>query len=120
MVVSDHSPSTRCLKRGDDFFKLRGGSSGCQSTRQLLLASSLDLPTITRVTSTNVRWLVALSNENVVRKEDLRYRNPISAHEGQPIRGRTVRTMVRAQTVFKDGRPSSAHAGRLMRLTSDS
>jgi allantoinase len=38
MVVSDHSPSTIELKQGDDFRQVWGGISGCQTTRQLLLA----------------------------------------------------------------------------------
>jgi allantoinase len=123
MVVSDHSPSTLELKRGDDFSKLWGGISGCQSTRQLLFANgALELPTIAAVTSNNVAkrfglagkgdiaagfdadlCLVDLSYESVVRREDLLYRNPFSVHEGQPIRGRIVRTMVRGRTVFVDG-----------------
>jgi allantoinase len=123
MVVSDHSPSTLELKRGDDFSKLWGGISGCQSTRQLLFANGgLELPAIAAVTSTNVAkrfglagkgdiapgfdadlCLVDLSYESVVRREDLLYRNPFSVHEGQPIRGRMVRTVVRGRTVFVDG-----------------
>ena len=115
MVVSDHSPSTLELKQGDDFSKIWGGISGCQSTRQLLLASGqLELPVIAAVTSTNIAmrlglakkgdiapgfdadlWLVDLSHEDVVRRDDLLYRNPFSAHEGQRIRGRTVKTLVR-------------------------
>ncbi len=130
MVVSDHSPSTIDLKHGDDFFKLWGGISGCQSTRQLLLANSAErsvaLSTVAAVTATNQArrfglakkgdvavgfdadlWLVDLSFEGVVRKQDLLYRNPFSAHEGQPIQGRTVRTLVRGQTVFVDGKPTT-------------
>ena len=110
--------------------KLWGGISGCQSTRQLLLAHaaerSIDLSTVAAVTATNQArrfglakkgdiavgfdadlWLVDLSYEGVVRKEDLLYRNPFSAHEGQPIRGRTVRTLVRGETVFVDGKPTA-------------
>jgi allantoinase len=114
MVVSDHSPITLELKQDDDFSKIWGGISGCQSTRQLLLAMGrLELPVIAAVTSTNIArrfglankgdiapgfdadlWLVDLSHEDVVRREDLLYRNPFSAHEGQRIRGRTVRTLV--------------------------
>ncbi len=114
MVVSDHSPSTLELKQGDDFRQIWGGISGCQSTRHLLLADGrLDLQTIAAVTSTNIAqrfglmnkgeiapgfdadlWLVDLSHEDVVRREDLLYRNAFSAHEGQRIRGRTVRTLV--------------------------
>ena len=132
MVVSDHSPSTLELKQGKNFLKIWGGISGCQSTRQLLLAQHrLDLPLIAALTSTNVArrfglkhkgdvalgfdadlWLVDLSHTDVVRKQDLLYRNPFSAHEGQRIRGRTVRTLVRGETVFAEGRPIAGHPGR--------
>ena len=131
MVVSDHSPSTLELKQGDDFFRMWGGISGCESTRQLLLAKNvMGLPGVAAVTSTNVArrfgladkgdlapgfdadlWLVDLSHEDVVRNEDLLYRNRYSVHEGQPIRGRTVCTMVRGRRVYPDGEP----AGRLIR-----
>lgn len=117
MVVSDHSPSTLDLKQGDDFFKIWGGISGCQSTRQLLLAQDrLELPVVAAITATNIArrfrlkrkgdiapgfdadlWLVDLSHEDVVRREDLLYRNRFSAHEGQAIRGRTTRTLVRGE-----------------------
>ena len=112
IVVSDHSPSTLDLKQGDDFRKIWGGISGCQSTRQLLLAQDHDLQAVTAATSTNVArrfrmegkgdiapgfdpdlWLVDLSHEDVVRSEDLLYKNRFSAHEGQRIRGRTVKTI---------------------------
>jgi allantoinase len=137
MVVSDHSPSTFELKQGDDFMKIWGGISGCQSTRQLLLAHAadrgLDLSVVAALTATNQArrfgmankgdvapgfdadlWLVDLSYEGVVRKEDLLYRNPFSAHEGQPIKGRTVRTLVRGETAFADGKPATAPIGRLV------
>ena len=116
IVVSDHSPSTPDLKQGDDFRKIWGGISGCQSTRQLLLAQHRDmhhdLQAIAAVTSMNVArrfridgkgdvapgydadlWLVDLGHDDVVRRENLLYKNPFSAHEGQKIRGRTVRTL---------------------------
>ena len=115
MVVSDHSPSTLDLKQGDDFRRIWGGISGCQSTRQLLLAiDSIDLTTVAAVTSTNIArrfgltnrgdiapgfdadlWIVDLDHEDVVRREDLLYRNQFSVHEGQKIRGRTFKTLVR-------------------------
>jgi len=117
MVVSDHSPSTLDLKQGDDFTRIWGGISGCQSTRQLLLAQDrLELPTIAAITSSNIArrfrlankgdiapgmdadlWLVDLAREDVLRREDLLYRNPFSAHEGQRIRGLTVNTLVRGE-----------------------
>ncbi len=114
MIVSDHSPSTMDLKQGDDFNKTWGGISGCQSTRQLLLAQDrLALPEVAGVTATNIArrfglggkgdiaigydadlWIVDLSGDGVVRREALLYRNAFSAHEGQRIRGRTVKTLV--------------------------
>jgi allantoinase len=134
MVVSDHSPSTLELKQGDDFFGIWGGISGCQSTRQLLLARSLGIPTVAAVTATNIArrfglkgkgevavgfdadlWLVDLTQTDVVRAQDLLYRNPFSAHEGQAIRGRTVRTLVRGRTVYAGGKPATERAGRPMR-----
>jgi allantoinase len=135
MIVSDHSPSNLDLKSGDDFLKIWGGISSCQSTRQLLLAQNrLEHVDVAAVTSTNIArrfgiegkgviapahdadlWLVDLAYESVVRREDLFYRNPFSAHEGQTIRGRTVRTLVRGETVFVDGKPTTTRPiGRLV------
>jgi allantoinase len=126
MVVSDHSPSTLDLKQGDDFREMWGGISGCQSTRQLLLANGrLELPAIAALTATNIAkrfglknkgdiapgfdadlWIVDLAHEDVVRSEDLLYRNPFSLYEGQKVRGKTVKTLVRG------GKPGS---GRFIR-----
>jgi len=125
MVVSDHSPSTLALKRGRDFRKIWGGISGCQSTRQLLLAEDVDHEAVAAVTSTNIAhrfrikgkgdiapgyeadlWIVNLHHEGVIRRRDLLYKNPFSAHEGKRIRGLTVRTLVRG------GDPGS---GRLLK-----
>jgi allantoinase len=121
IVVSDHSPSTLDLKQGDDFRKIWGGISGCQSTRQLLLAHNL-LHTVAAVTSTNIAtrfriegkgdlapgydadlWLVDLSHKDVVRSEELLYKNQFSAHEGQKIRGRTVRTIHGSPRLIRPG-----------------
>jgi dihydroorotase-like cyclic amidohydrolase len=59
-------------------------------------------------------WLVDLSQESVVRREDLLYKHPISAHEGQAIRGGTIRTLVRGRTVFADGRVIKESSGSLL------
>ncbi len=134
IVVSDHSPSTLELKQGDDFFKIWGGLSGCQSTRRLLLARSLDARRLAAATATNVArrfalagkgeiapgndadlWLVDLTHTDVLRREELLYKNRFSAHEGQPVRGRTVRTIRRGETVFADGKVVVESGGRFMR-----
>ena len=47
--------------------------------------------------------------------EDLFYKNRFSVHEGQPVRGRTVRTMVRGRTVFAGGEVVADSGGRFMR-----
>jgi allantoinase len=138
MVVSDHSPCAPDLKHGDNFFKLWGGISGCQTTRQLLLAESerrsVNLLTIAEVTSTNMLipfaiedkgrvalnldadlWLVDLSQEAVLREEDLRYLHPSSPHVGRKVRGRTVLTMVRGETVFANARVVATKGGRMVK-----
>ena len=124
MVVSDHSPSTLELKQGDDMRAIWGGISGCQSTRRLLLAQDgLELPVVAAVTATRIAerfgmkdkgdiapgfdadlWLVDLGQTDVVMRNDLLYRNRFSAHEGQRVRGRTVRTLVRGVDAGK-GKP---------------
>jgi allantoinase len=137
MVVSDHSPSTLALKHGDDYSKLWGGISGCQSTRQLLLGRALPPETLAAVTSTNVArrfrlagkgevapgfdadlWLVDVDHDDVVRREDLLYLNQFSVHEGHRISGRTVMTLVRGETVYADGRVVTKLKGRLIKPAS--
>jgi allantoinase len=135
MFVSDHSPSTLDLKQSADFRQVWGGISGCQSTRHLLLAQDrLPLPTIAAVTATNIArrfgiehkgdiapgfdadlWIVDLSHEEVLRRDALLYKNKFSVHEGQPIRGKTIRTIVRGRTVFADGQPVDKPDGRFIR-----
>ena len=117
MVVSDHSPATLDLKQGADFRKIWGGISSCQTTRQLLLGQlQFDPVTVATATSTEIArrfriggkgdiapgfdadlWLADLAWEGTVRREDLLYKNPFSVHEGQRIRGRTVRTLSRGK-----------------------
>jgi allantoinase len=134
MVVSDHSPSTLALKQGDDYSRLWGGISGCQSTRQLLLGRAVPAATVADVTSTNVArrfglaskgqiapgfdadlWLVDTDADDVVRREDLLYLNQLSAHEGHRISGRTVMTMVRGETVYAGSRVVTKKRGRQLR-----
>ena len=113
LVVSDHSPSTPALKQGEDFRKIWGGISGCQSTRLLIVGD--DGPVgVAKVTAAHAAsrfripnkgdiapgqdadlWLVDLSRQGSVRQEELLYKNPYSVHEGQPTFGRTVRTLLR-------------------------
>jgi allantoinase len=128
-VGSDHSPSPPDLKSGEDFFKVWGGISGVQHLLPLLIDEGhhkrgLDLPSIARLTSHNVAVrfnlppdkggikigadadlaFVNLNAEYEVRREDLLQRHSISPYLGRKLRGKVVRTMIRGQTVFLDGK----------------
>jgi allantoinase len=132
-MLDEGTLSTLALKRGDDYSKLWGGISGCQSTRQLLLGRALPVETVAAVTSTNIArrfglagkgeiapgfdadlWLVDLDHDSVVRSEDLLYLNQFSAHEGHRISGRTVMTIVRGEKVYGDGRVIAKQKGSLL------
>ncbi len=142
MVASDHSPAPADLKAGDDFFKVWGGVSGCQSTLQLLLTEGherrgLPLETIVAVTSGYVAArfglapakgslavgadadlaLVDLTHSAILRDEDLRYRHRHSPYVGRQLRGRVARTLVRGVTIYRDGEVVSEPIGRLLTPT---
>lgn len=138
MVASDHSPAPASMKQGDDFFRIWGGISGCQSLFQLMLtegyaARELPLPTIARVTSEYAAerfglpgkgrvavggdadlTLVDLDAETTLDAEDLFYRQRHSPYVGMRLRGRIVRTLVRGTTVYHDGKIVSEPLGRLV------
>jgi allantoinase len=138
MVASDHSPAPASMKTGDDFFRIWGGISGCQSLLRLLLThghAERDLPlaTIARASSEYpaARFrlpnkgrialgadadlaLVALSDETVLQASDLCYRHQHSPYVGRKLRGRVARTLLRGETIYRDGQIVSAPIGRLI------
>jgi allantoinase len=141
MVASDHSPSPASMKTGDDFFRIWGGISGCQSTLQLLLtegyvARDLPLTTIARITSGFVAErfglarckgriavgldadlaLVDLAAETTISASELRYRHQHSPYVGRRVHGRVVQTLVRGRTVWYDGVLVGEPSGRLVTL----
>ena len=59
--------------------------------------------------------LVDLKQQFRVRAEDLLYRHKQSPYVGRALTGRIVRTILRGQTVFSDGRVVSAPVGRLVK-----
>jgi allantoinase len=140
MVASDHSPAPASLKAGDDFFRIWGGISGCQSILPLLLADGyaargLPLEVIARCTAgyPAERFglapdrgalivgaqadlaLVDLDHEYEVAADDLRYRHRHSPYVGRAARGRVIRTLVRGITVQRDGVCIDRSVGRLVR-----
>src|SRR3989441_6024973 len=140
IVTSDHSPAPADMKTSPDFFKVWGGISGCQSLLQVLLTEGYDrrqlpLPTIAAITAENIARrfgplpgkgrlaidadadlvLVDLSSSFTLQRSDLFYRLQQSPYAGRLLRGRIVRTLVRGNTIFREGKIISAPFGRLVR-----
>ena len=139
MVASDHSPSPAELKAGDDYFRIWGGISGCQSTLQLLLTEGherrqLPLAAIVRIVADfpAARFglaprkgrlaigsdadiaLVDLPATAILDVGNLLYRHQHSPYVGRTLQGRIARTIVRGQTVWCDGRIVADPIGRLI------
>jgi allantoinase len=138
-VTSDHSPAPPEMKVGDDFFRVWGGISGCQSLLNVMLdeghhARGLPLERVAALTSSNVAdrfgfsgkgrlevgfdadlALVDLGSSFVLQAEDLFYRHKMSPYVGRIFRGRILRAIVRGTTVFRDGRIVSDPVGKLIR-----
>jgi len=138
-VGSDHSPSPAAMKSDENFFKVWGGISGAQHTLPLLLTcgnrGGLALALVAKLTSFNVAErfclpktkgriesgadadlaLVDLKQTFSVRAEDLFYRHRQSPYLGRALTGRVIQTILRGQTVFKDGKIAASPAGRLVK-----
>lgn len=134
-IGSDHSPSPWPMKEGSNFFNVWGGISGCQHLLPLLIdGGNLYQSDITRLTSTAVAdrfriagkgglqigkdadlTLVDVTAEEVVTAESLHYRHRHSPYVGRPLRGRIVRTLLRGQTIFENGKFSDRPRGRFVR-----
>jgi allantoinase len=132
------------MKAGEDFFKIWGGIAGVQHSLPLLLQEGherrgLDLPAVSRLLSHNpaVRFrlppekggikvggdadlvLVDLSADVEVRKEELLDRHRLSPYVGRRMSARVVRTLLRGQTVFQDGKIISKPAVNLVKPIRD-
>lgn len=139
LIGSDHSPSSPQLKEGDDFFTIWGGVSGVQSTLPVLLtegyqARGLPLEAISHMVSQNPArrfgfahkgrievgadadlTLVDLGAKSTLRAETLFYRHPQSPYLGRTFQGKVVRTLVRGQTAFAEGKINPEVHGQLVR-----
>ncbi len=139
-IGSDHSPAPPDMKTDVNFFKVWGGISGAQHTLPLLLTEGhvkreVALPLISRLISLNVARrfglpqrkgaieigadadlaVVDLGAEFTVEREELFYRHRQSPYVGRRLRGRVARTILRGQTIFKDGKISSKAVGELVK-----
>ena len=133
-IGSDHSPAPPEMKTAADFFKVWGGISGAQHLLALLATRGLEPEMIAQLTSGNVAKrfglpenkgriatgcdadlaIIDLGAEFEVKRDDLLYRHRQSPYVGRRLRGATRRTLVRGQTVFKDGRITGTPSGRLI------
>ncbi len=139
-VGSDHSPAPPEMKTDANFFKVWGGISGAQHTLPLLITEGhvkrgIALPFLSRLLSQNIAQrfslpaakrgievgadadlaLVDLNQDFIAEKQDLLYRHRQSPYLGRRLRGRVMRTMLRGQTIFKDGKIVSKPVGKLVK-----
>ena len=140
LIGSDHSPAPPEMKTDPNFFKVWGGISGVQHTLPLMITEGVEkrqlpLPTLVRLTSFNVAQrfnlppakgriamnsdadlaLVDLQQRLEVNSADLFYRHQQSPYFGRTLTGKVVQTILRGQTVFKDGQFVSKPLGRLVK-----
>jgi allantoinase len=133
-IGSDHSPAPWKMKEHEDFFQVWGGISGCQHLLSLLIDAKISQSEIVRLTSAGVAerfrisgkgrlqigkdadlTLVDLNAEEVVSADALHYRHRHTPYLGRKLRGQIVRTILRGQTIFENGRFSPRPGGRLVR-----
>lgn len=139
-IGSDHSPSPPEMKSNENFFKVWGGISGIQHTLPILISEAhvkrqIALPQIAKRISFNVAKrfslpktkgqitigadadfaLVDLSQNFEIKKDDLFYRHPQSPYIGRSLHGKVVQTILRGQTIFRDGKILSQPIGRLVK-----
>jgi allantoinase len=139
-IGSDHSPSPPDMKTDSDFFKVWGGISGAQHTLPILLNDGhfnrgMTLAQISNLLSSNVAErfslpktkgrietgcdadlaLVNLNEQFEVRNDDLFYRHKQSPYIGRRLQGKVVRTLLRGETVFLDGKIIAKPSGHLVK-----
>lgn len=135
-IGSDHSPSPWSMKDRQNFFEVWGGISGCQHLLTLLLDISVPPERIADLTSRQVAkrfrvnqkgeiaigkdadfTIVDPATEEIVTTGSLLYRHRHSPYVGLRLRGRVVRTVLRGQTVYRDGKLTAQPIGRFVRPT---
>jgi allantoinase len=138
VVASDHSPAPAGMKTGDDFFRIWGGISGCQSLLTSLLSEGhiereIPLPSlVSKVAAAPASRfriagkgriapghdadlvLVDLRERFTLGNDDLQYRHKHSPFVGMTFAARPKRTILRGQTMAIDGVVVGAPRGRLV------
>ena len=139
-IGSDHSPSPPEMKSSANFFEVWGGISGCQHLLPLLVDAANDpgqevsREQIAGWTSGGVaqrfriagKGAIAVGNDadltlvdpeqaEMISAETLRYRHRQSPYVGRQVRCRIVRTILRGQTIFDDGKITATAGGQFVR-----
>ena len=122
------------MKDRQNFFEVWGGISGCQHLLPLLIDSSIPPERISELTSRQVAkrfrldrkgeiaigkdadfTIIDLDGEEKVTADSLLYRHRHSPYVGRQLRGRIVRTVLRGQSVFVDGKIAGSPTGKFIR-----
>ncbi len=138
-IGSDHSPSPPEMKERSNFFDVWGGISGCQHLLPLLLeaANARRTPShseIGTLTSGAVAKrfgisekggieigkdadfsLVDLRAEETITTESLLYRHRHNPYVGRRLGVKVVRTVLRGQTIFRNGKIGARPMGKFVR-----
>jgi len=132
-IGSDHSPSPPHMKDRENFFQVWGGISGCQHLLPLLVDSDLEPNRIAQLTSENVAARFRISDkggiavgkdadlsivnrqaDDMITPESLFYRHRQTPYLGRKLRTRVVQTILRGQTIFRDGKFTHRSRGKLV------
>ena len=138
IVASDHSPAPASMKTGNDYFRIWGGISSCQSLLTSLVSAGhvergISLPVLASVLAGDPAnrfriagkgrimpgydadlVLVNLDDPFTLHSEHLRYRHKHSPFTGMTFAARPRRVLLRGETVAIDGQVLGAPRGRLL------
>jgi len=137
-IGSDHSPAPPAMKTSPDFFNIWGGISGCQHGFPLLLSEGCArrpvaeaLPRLAALLAANVARrfrlgptagrivegaeanlaLLDLRAGQILRNENLLYHHRQGPYDGRYSSVRIDRTLLRARTIYAEGRIASEPPG---------
>jgi allantoinase len=134
-VASDHSPSPPSMKTGADPFTIWGGIAGVQSTLSILLGHGprLPLPQIADLVATHAAERFGISNKGKLAvgydadlalvaidgcyeltEKMLLDRHKLSPYVGRTFHGIVTQTLVRGNTIFRNGETVGDFHGRLI------
>jgi allantoinase len=133
-IGSDHSPCPLEMKQRENFFEVWGGISGAQHLLSLI-ADKIPQEQLVKLTSENVArrfgiaekggieigkdadlTIVDLNEADPVTRESLHCRHKQSPYLGRKV-ARIVRTVLRGQTIYRDGKLAAQPIGRFVRPT---